>query len=150
MAHYQASIESQRSPADTFDYLATFSNAAEWDPGVVAGEQLDPGPVAEGTRFRLHLAILGRRIPITYLVTQFVPGREVVLASDSRLLLSLDKITVTAAESGARVGYDADVQLHGPLRVLDPLLGRGFRAAAGRAAAGLTRALSVNPAPQAS
>ena len=27
MAHYQAGIESRRSAADTFDYLATFSNA---------------------------------------------------------------------------------------------------------------------------
>jgi hypothetical protein len=43
MARYYATVESGRSAAETFGYLATFSNAAEWDPGVLAGEQLDPG-----------------------------------------------------------------------------------------------------------
>jgi len=42
MARYHATVESRRSAAETFGYLATFSNAAEWDPGVLAGEQLDP------------------------------------------------------------------------------------------------------------
>ncbi|HUZ24025.1 MAG TPA: SRPBCC family protein [Streptosporangiaceae bacterium] len=149
MAHYQASMESGRSAADTFDYLARFSNAAEWDPGVVAGEQLDPDPVGEGTRFRLELAFLGRRVSLTYLITQYVPGREVVLAAEGRLLKSTDRITVTAQGAVARVHYDADVRLQGPLGLLDPLLNRGFRTAADRAAAGLARALSTEHVPQA-
>jgi hypothetical protein len=45
MVHYRATIDSRRGAAETFGYLARFSNAAEWDPGVLAGEQLDPGPV---------------------------------------------------------------------------------------------------------
>jgi dehydrogenase/reductase SDR family member 12 len=53
MARYYATVESGRSAAGTFGYLAAFSNAAEWDPGVLAGEQLDPGPVRAGSRFRL-------------------------------------------------------------------------------------------------
>jgi hypothetical protein len=148
MAHYQADIESQRSAADTFDYLATFSNAAQWDPGVVAGQQLDPGPVGEGTRFRLELAFLGHRVSLTYLITQFVPGREVVLTAEGRLLKATDRITVTGADP-VRVHYDAAVRLQGPLMMLDPLLNRGFRTAADRAAAGLTRALAAEHAPQA-
>ena len=43
MARYQATVQSQRPSTETFDYLATFSNAVDWDPGVLAGEQLDPG-----------------------------------------------------------------------------------------------------------
>jgi carbon monoxide dehydrogenase subunit G len=148
MAHYQADLESRRSAADTFDYLATFSNAAEWDPGVVAGEQIDPGPAEEGTRFRLELAFLGRRVWLTYLITQFVPGHEVVLTAEGRLLKSTDRITVTGDDTAARVHYDADVRLQGPLALLDPLLNRGFRAAADRAAAGLARALSTEQARQ--
>jgi hypothetical protein len=40
MAKYHAAVESRRSAHDTFDYLATFSNAAEWDPGVLAAGNL--------------------------------------------------------------------------------------------------------------
>jgi hypothetical protein len=32
MAHYRATIDSRRGAAETFGYLARFSNAAEWDP----------------------------------------------------------------------------------------------------------------------
>ena len=53
MARYQTTVQSQRPAAETFAYLAIFSNAVAWDPGVLAGEQLDPGPVRPGTRFRL-------------------------------------------------------------------------------------------------
>jgi hypothetical protein len=53
VARYKATVQSHRPAAETFAYLSTFSNAVDWDPGVLAGEQLDPGPVRPGTRFRL-------------------------------------------------------------------------------------------------
>jgi hypothetical protein len=145
MAHYHATIDSQRGPAETFGYLATFSNAAQWDPGVLSGEQLDPGPVRLGTRFRLVVPFLGRRLPLTYVVTTFSPDRVVVLDAESRLLRLADRIEVAAGSDGAMVSYDADVRLRGPLRLLDPLLQRGFGAVGDRAAAGLARALAGGP-----
>jgi hypothetical protein len=42
VARYQATVQSHRPAAETFAYLAIFSNAVAWDPGVLAGEQLDP------------------------------------------------------------------------------------------------------------
>ena len=80
MARYHATVESRRSATETFGYLATFSNAAEWDPGVLAGEQLDPGPAGAGSRFRLVVPFLGVRMSLTYEVIRFVPDREVLLA----------------------------------------------------------------------
>ena len=145
MARYQATIQSHRPPAETFDYLATFSNAAEWDPGVLPGEQLDPGPVRLGTRFRLVVPFLGLRVPLTYRVTSYQPGHEVVLAATSGLLHVTDKIMVTGSTDGSAVSYDAEARLRGPLHLLDPLLRPGFRAVADRAAAGLAQALSRNP-----
>jgi hypothetical protein len=142
VARYQATVQSQLPPTETFNYLATFSNAAEWDPGVLAGEQLDPGPVRPGTRFRLVVPFLGLRMPLTYHVTSYQPDHKVVLAATSGLLHATDKIVVTGAAGGAAVSYEAEVRLRGPLHLLDPLLGPGFRAVADRAAAGLAQALS--------
>jgi hypothetical protein len=142
MARYQATVRSRRPPAETFAYLATFSNAVHWDPGVLAGEQLDPGPVGPGTRFRLVVPFFGRRIPLTYQVASYRPGHEVVLAATSGLLRATDKIVVTGDDNGSTVSYEAEVRLRGPLGVLDLLLRPGFRAVADRAAAGLARALS--------
>jgi len=59
MARYDATVASRRSATETFGCLATFSDAAEWDPGVLAGEQLDPGPAGAGSRFRLVVPFPG-------------------------------------------------------------------------------------------
>ena len=72
MARYHATVESRRSATETCGYLATFSNAAEWDPGALAGEQLDPGPAGAGSRFRLVVPFRGPRMSLTYEVIRCV------------------------------------------------------------------------------
>jgi hypothetical protein len=147
MASYAATITSSRSAADTFDYLAEFSNAASWDPGVLDAEQVGPGPVTVGTRFRVTVPFLGRRLTLVYRVIRLDPGREVVLRAAGRLLLAVDRIAVLEYGDRAVVRYEAQVRLRGPLRLADPLLDRGFRAVGDRAAAGLRSALAAVPGP---
>jgi hypothetical protein len=144
MARYQATIPSARPAPETFDYLATFSNAAQWDPGVLSAEQLDPGPVRRGTRFRLVVPFLGRQLTLSYETRVFDAPRLVILDLESPLLRGSDRISVTPGEGSDRstVSYDAEVWLRGPLRVLDPALRSGFNTAGSRAAAGLTRVLA--------
>jgi hypothetical protein len=89
MARYQATVASQSPAAETFGYLAAFSNAAEWDPGVLAGEHLDPGPVRTGSRFRLVVPFAGAWMSLTYEVISLVPDREVVLHAANALLRSV-------------------------------------------------------------
>ena len=145
MARYIATVESRSPAAETFGYLAAFSNAAEWDPGVLAGKHLDPGPVRAGSRFRLVVPFAGARMSLTYEVIGFVPDREGVLQAANAVLRSTDRIVVTGAADGSTVSYDAEVRLRGPLQVLDLLLRPGFRVVAERAAAGLVDALSRCP-----
>lgn len=145
MAVFEATIRSDWTADDTFGYLAVFSNAEEWDPGVLAGEQLDPGPVQVGSRFRLAVPFLGRTLALVYRVTEFSAGdRRVVLDAASRFLRATDRIAVRPgpARTGSAVSYQAEVSLAGPLRLLDPVLSRGFRAVGERAAAGLASKLA--------
>ena len=109
------------------------------------GEQLDAGQVGVGTRFRLQVRFAGRTVPLTYAVTSYQPDSDLVRVAVSRLLQSTDHITVAPAPAGATVTYTADVQLRGPLGILDPLMRRGFQTVGGRAAAGLGQALSAAP-----
>ena len=59
MATYRTSVSSPRPPADVFAYLARFSNAAHWDPGVSAAEDITAGPPAFGSTYRLMVRFLG-------------------------------------------------------------------------------------------
>lgn len=59
MTSFEKRIPSQWTPDETFSYLAMFSNARDWDPGVLEADRLDSGPAkrasakdspAEGSR----------------------------------------------------------------------------------------------------
>jgi hypothetical protein len=143
MARYRTTIDTPQPPEEAFDYLACFANAREWDPGVVEGEAVGDQPLGVGSRFRLVSRFLGRRVPLEYRIVAFDRPRRVVLEADEARVRSTDEIRVEAAPAGARVTYEADLRLNGPLaRAFDPLLVLAFRRLGDRAAAGLAQALS--------
>ena len=143
MARYETTIPSGRSAQDTFDYLADFSTTEEWDPGVVQAERLDDGPIGPGARFRVVSRFLGRDVPLEYTVTAFEPGYRVSLRGENGTTVSEDEITVESDARGTRVHYDADLQLKGPGRLLDPALKLVFKHVGDRAADGLRQALAA-------
>jgi len=143
MAHYTASIETPRPPAEAFAYLSDFSTTQEWDPGVVAAQRLGDAPVGEGTEFRLVAEFLGRKTALTYRIVAFEPGKSVTLRGENATVVSLDRITVEPSDGGTRITYDADLALKGPLRMADPLLGLAFRRVGDRALEGLRATLGT-------
>ena len=142
MAHYNASLETLLSPAETFAYLSDFSTTEEWDPGVVEAERLGDGPVGEGTEFRVVAEFLGRKSTLVYEIVGFEPGEAVTLRGENATVVSLDRIGVEPVGAGTRVSYDAELTLKGPLRVADPLLGLAFDRVGGRALGGLRTTLA--------
>jgi Polyketide cyclase / dehydrase and lipid transport len=143
MARYTTSVRSPKPAEEAFAYLSDFSTTAEWDPGVIEAERLSAGPLGEGSEFRVVAEFIGRRVPLTYIVTAYEPPRRIVLRGESSTVISLDEITVDRANGGALVTYDARLSLKGPLRVVDPLLGLAFRRTGDRAAAGIRGALGA-------
>ena len=142
MAKYAATIESAWSPEQTFEYLATFSNAAEWDPGVAKAEALQPGPPRAGVVYRLSVVLAGRGTNFDYRILEIERPRRVVLQAVHPLACSIDTIEVEPADGGAVVHYDAVLQPRGILRVVAPFVDRRFRIVGERAAVGLRSALA--------
>ncbi|HEX9258276.1 MAG TPA: SRPBCC family protein [Acidimicrobiales bacterium] len=142
MAQYRTTIESSKSVEEAFDYMADFSNAKEWDPGVVAGESLDAS-VAEGSRFRLVSRFLGRELPLEYRIVAFDRPHRVVFEATESWGRSVDEVRVTSVAGRTEVSYEADLRLKGAAVVADPLLALAFRRIGDRAAEGLRRALAT-------
>jgi hypothetical protein len=126
MARYHATVESRRSATETFGYLATFSNAAEWDPGALAGEQLDPGPAGAGRPLPARRAVLGLHMSPTYEVIRCVPAMRCCWPPPAARCGSTDRIVVTGGEDRSEVSYEAEVRPRGPLQALDPRSAAGF------------------------
>jgi hypothetical protein len=143
MARYRTTIESTKSPEEAFDYLAEFSNARDWDPGIVEAANLTGEPVGAGSRFRLVSRFLGRHVPLEYRITEFDRPTRVVLTADEASIRSTDEIRFVATDGGSRVTYEAVLELKTPFGpLLDPLLTVAFRRIGARAAAGLREALN--------
>lgn len=127
MARFRTPVESTKSPEEAFDDLAEFSNARDWDPGIVKAVNLTGDPVGPGSRFRLVSRFLGRRVPLEYHITEFDRPTRVVLAADETSTRSTDEIRFVATNGGDQITYEADLRLKTPLgRMMDPLLALAF------------------------
>ena len=138
MAKAHGTVSSPLDPGTVFSRLADFSSTVQWDPGVVEAERLTDGPVELGARFRVVAAFMGSRSELVYEVTEFDPGKRVVLRGENARVVSVDVITVEPKGDGSTVTYDADLTLKGPMKIADPLLGLAFGRIAEKALAGLT------------
>ena len=144
MATYSNSFTSPRSPSDVFEYLARFSNAAEWDPGVVGAQDMDGGPPRLGSTYRLVVRFFGRQVPLDYKIVAIDPPRRVVFKAENTMLKSTDTIEVASAPGGgAQVTYVAVLSLRGAFTVMSPVLGLAFKRVGDRAIAGLRSRLAV-------
>ena len=137
MAHYQATVDTPRPPAQAFSYLSDFTTAAEWDPGTVQSQRLGEGPIGEGTEFRLVAVFLGRKTTLTYRIVEYQPPHAVTFRGENSTVVSLDRITFEPSDGGTRIVYDADLTLKGPLKLADPLLALAFNRVGDHAVAGL-------------
>jgi dehydrogenase/reductase SDR family member 12 len=146
MARYRATVVSTRSAEDTFDYMADFANAADWDPGTATAERLDRGPIGLGSTFRLGVRIGSRTTPLDYRIVAYDRPGRVVLLGESDTIRSEDTVTVApAADGGSILTYDADLTLKGPFALATPVLGLFFDRIGDKGVGGL-RAVLGGPA----
>lgn len=142
MVSYTAMIQSKHRPQQVFDYLARFSSAQEWDPGIVDAEMLTPAPVGKGSRFRLVSKLLGKTIELDYELSAFErPSRFVVIANGAGFT-SEDTIEVAPSGNGAMVRYHATLRFSNAGRLLTPLWWLVFRRIGSKAAKGLKETLN--------
>ena len=124
---------------EVFAYVADFSTTAEYDPGVVRAERLDP--VAEGARFRVFARFMGRTSPMDYHLERYVPCEQLVFHGQSTGARARDDIRFEVTEDGTRILWTLELELLGPGRWLEPLLRRPLIRLGQRALDGLSERL---------
>lgn len=142
MARYRATLTTPWTIEDAFAYLSDFSNAQEWDPGVVAAGRVEEGAIRQGSQFRLTASFLGRSVPLTYRIDEYDPPNAVTFLAGNATVISRDRITFERIATGTSLTYDADLRLKGPLRLADPLLAIAFGRVGNRALDGLRHRFS--------
>lgn len=141
MTRVSKSVFVPRPADEVFAYLADFSNTAEWDPGVAEAIQTSDGTVGLGSTFDLVTLFRGRRVEVSYEVTVYEPPTRVVLVGRNPNFTGTDDIGVTAEGDGARVSWNAEFQMQGLAKVIQPFLGGVFEKLSQEAMDGLKETL---------
>jgi hypothetical protein len=113
-------IDIARSPEDVFAYVTDVTKLGTWQDATEV-EQLTPGPVGPGTRFReVHVALGRRREEVTEVVT-FDPARrfEIRVVDGPPVDGRWD---FEPAGGGTRLTVTPSVRLPRALRPLEPLV----------------------------
>ncbi|MGA7988910.1 MAG: SRPBCC family protein [Candidatus Dormiibacterota bacterium] len=133
MPRYLTVIDSTWSVAQAFAFMSDFSNAARWDPGVLAAQRLDAGHVKVGSSFDLTVPFAGRKMTLRYAVRSLNAPHQVVFAASTGLLESVDTLTFEALGDACRMTYDADLRFKGIAALANPFLALTFRRIGDRA-----------------
>lgn len=141
MARYIVHVRSPKSAAEAFAYMADLNNFAEWDPGVESVEQVAGEGAGPDAEFDVAVKGIVGSLTLRYKITKYESPNTAVARAESKMLTSLDIITVRSEGSGSVVTYDAELTLNGILGLTDPFLGLAFNKIGDRAAEGLVRAL---------
>ena len=146
MARFTTTISSPKSAEEVFDYMADLRNFAEWDPGVVAAEQVTGDGGGSDASFDVTVKSFPSPMTLRYETVEYDRPNGVRAVAESDRLVSDDRITVAAHGDACTVTYDAELRIKGALGVVDPILALMFNRIGGRAAEGLRAAVDGRPA----
>jgi carbon monoxide dehydrogenase subunit G len=128
-----------------FAYVADFSDAEDWDPGVISSTQVgEPTPPRVGTAYDVVVSFRGKQQTMRYVIAELDPPRRVVLRGTGKTVEAVDTVSFEALPSGTRITYEADLRLTGVAKLATPFLGRAFGEMAAKALAGLKRRLDAH------
>jgi hypothetical protein len=108
-------------PHQVVDYLKDFGNAVEWDPGTQRCTRIDSGPIGEGASWHNVSKILGVTAELTYTL-ETMSDSNLVFVGKNKSSTSTENIYVEAANTGAVITYRNDLEMRGPIALLNPLL----------------------------
>jgi len=113
-----------RSPGEVFAYVTDPAKLGTWQTNTVAAEKLGDQPLGLGTRLReVHRAPGGKELESLLEVSEYEPGRVFALQVIEGTPVDL-RITFAPDGDCTVMRFKAYGRLDGPLRLLQPLLGR--------------------------
>jgi hypothetical protein len=134
-------LELRRTPEEALNFIGDFRNLLLWDPSCREARLTRGEGLAVGTAFHVVIRFAGRDVPMDYVVTEYQPGRRVVLEGRSDKARSLDILTAEPRVNGSRVTYHAQIKVDGAGRLMDAGMRLLFTPTVRRGMANLRRLL---------
>jgi uncharacterized protein YndB with AHSA1/START domain len=121
-------VDIARPPQDVFSIVSDLDRLPEWQPLVLEAEQLDDGPLRQGSRVREVRKVRGKRLEqIVEIDTFDPPWRFGVKVVDGPLPLDGDLTLSQTEDGGTRLHMHAHGHARGAMRLLEPILKLGIK-----------------------
>ena len=131
-------------PHRVIAYLKDFANAVEWDPGTQQCTRNDNGPIREGSSWHNVSKIMGVTADLTYTL-ETLTDSNLVFIGKNKSSTSTEKIYVDATDTGSVITYRNELEMRGPIALLNPVLKLYFEKLANDTEKQLTSVLNRLP-----
>ena len=127
MIAHQIDITIGRPVEDVFAFLTNSDNHPRWDPSSVSMEQQEPGPWRAGMKFREVRKVAGRDTEVLSEVVALEPNSRFNIASLSGPEWRGQWLFEPVGHDATRLRFEARLTFKGFMRLVEPLIARGFR-----------------------
>ena len=127
MTSYRYTIHIDRSPEQVWAYMMDFSKAPRWRNLVREVEVLTPGPLRVGSELKITFDVLGKVRKAISEVWALEPERRFGVRNTEQNVSGIFEYTLVPDPTGVTVTFTCDIQPHGWMWLLLPLLVRGNR-----------------------
>ena len=124
MVRVEGEIVIDRPAEDVFDFVADERNEPRYNPKMRRAELISDGPIGAGTRFEAETVSMGRAVEMVIEFTGFERPRRI---EETVHMSSMDLqggLTFDPVPGGTRMRWTWDLEPHGMLKVMSPLVAR--------------------------
>jgi uncharacterized protein YndB with AHSA1/START domain len=111
-----------RPAEEVFAYLTDLTNLPNWQANVVRASVTTPGPVRAGTEYTQTMRMGPATVEGSCRIIRFEPGRALGFNLESRTLSCAGELCLEPVPGGTRLTSTGTGHLHGPLRLLQPMV----------------------------
>lgn len=122
MINIDLSILVEKSIKDVFAFIGNLDNMPNWNTTVTGVEQITPGDVGVGTKFKSVGKMLGRRIESEMQVTAYEPDTKFGIQMNAGPALVNMTISFKTVGTGTEVSLNAQGNPGGLFKLAEPVM----------------------------
>lgn len=123
MIEVNGEIVIERSLEEVFDFVANQENEPQYNPEMRIAKKTTEGPIGVGTSFHAEMTGRGRVVPMTIRVTEFDRPHRIWEKVEMESMELTGGLNFESFNDGTRMRWHWDLQPHGILRFMGPVVG---------------------------
>ncbi len=122
MIHINGDIVIDRPVEDVFDYVADECNEPSYNAQMRLAEKISDGPIGVGTQFRAEVVSGGRPVSMVIEFIEYERPRRLVSKTTMSSMDIAYTLTFKPVREGTRMRWSGEIQPHGMVKLMGPLV----------------------------